>query len=246
MTTTEPTAESIAESIARPRLIPLEEFFSDPEFSGASLSPDGTRIAYLAPRAAGATSGSAGSTRSTPTPCASPTTPVAASAGTTGPTTRAGCCTSRTPTATRTGTSTASTSMPRTSPPSTSPVAAGVRVVGVDPLEGVPGSILVMMNRRPLYFDYFRVDVATGETTLHLEQAAPTETILLDRAGAPVFGSRLADDEWRVFAIDPDGQRRPIHTAGGAEHPVGVLPSTSHRTAGVCSWGPTATVTTCS
>jgi Tol biopolymer transport system component len=31
-------------------LIPLEDFFSDPVSSGASLSPDGTRIAYLAPK----------------------------------------------------------------------------------------------------------------------------------------------------------------------------------------------------
>ncbi len=32
-----------------PRLIELEELFADPVFSGASISPDGTRIAYLAP-----------------------------------------------------------------------------------------------------------------------------------------------------------------------------------------------------
>ena len=32
-----------------PRLIPVEELFADPVFSGASISPDGTRLAYLAP-----------------------------------------------------------------------------------------------------------------------------------------------------------------------------------------------------
>lgn len=225
MTTTEPTAESIAESIARPRLIPLEEFFSDPEFSGASLSPDGTRIAYLAPE---------GGRRNVWV------------RGTDEEHADAVCVTHDT----RRGVGRyhwtddprwllyeqdtdgnedwhlyrVDLDAPDEPAVDLTPLPPGSRVVGVDPLEGVPGSILVMMNRRPLYFDYFRVDVATGETTLHLEQAAPTETILLDRAGAPVFGSRLADDEWRFFAIDPDGQRRPIHTAGGAEHPVGVLP----------------------
>ena len=33
----------------RPALIDVETFFSDPEFSSASISPDGTRVAYLAP-----------------------------------------------------------------------------------------------------------------------------------------------------------------------------------------------------
>ena len=33
----------------QPALFDIETFFGDPEFSSASLSPDGTRIAYLAP-----------------------------------------------------------------------------------------------------------------------------------------------------------------------------------------------------
>ena len=33
----------------RPALIDIETFFADPDFSSASISPDGTRIAYLAP-----------------------------------------------------------------------------------------------------------------------------------------------------------------------------------------------------
>ena len=37
--------------MALPDLIPVETFFADPLFAGASISPDGTRIAYLAPLA---------------------------------------------------------------------------------------------------------------------------------------------------------------------------------------------------
>ena len=33
----------------RPALIDVEALFADPEFTSASISPDGTRIAYLAP-----------------------------------------------------------------------------------------------------------------------------------------------------------------------------------------------------
>ena len=32
-----------------PELIDVEEFFADPQFAVPSISPDGTRIAYLAP-----------------------------------------------------------------------------------------------------------------------------------------------------------------------------------------------------
>ena len=32
-----------------PKLIDVENFFADAAFSGASISPDGTKIAYLAP-----------------------------------------------------------------------------------------------------------------------------------------------------------------------------------------------------
>jgi len=31
------------------RLLEIEELFADPVFAGASISPDGTQIAYLAP-----------------------------------------------------------------------------------------------------------------------------------------------------------------------------------------------------
>jgi hypothetical protein len=85
--------------------------------------------------------------------------------------------------------------------------------------------VLVAMNRRPLYFDVFRIGVATGESVLHLEQDDPTDNVLLDRGGAPAFHTALASDGSVEFsAIDPDGQRRLLRRAGGAEHPMGVHP----------------------
>jgi hypothetical protein len=66
-------------------------------------------------------------------------------------------------------------------------MAPGSRVLGVDPLPSEPGTVLVAMNRRPLYFDLFRIDVASGATRLHLEQDDPTRVVLLDRDGAPAF-----------------------------------------------------------
>jgi hypothetical protein len=40
----------LADSVGSlPRRINVEELFADPVFAGASISPDGTRLAYLAP-----------------------------------------------------------------------------------------------------------------------------------------------------------------------------------------------------
>lgn len=48
--------------MALPERITVEDFFRPPERAGASISPDGTRIAYLAPWKNSSTSGSRTST----------------------------------------------------------------------------------------------------------------------------------------------------------------------------------------
>ncbi|WP_433281375.1 alpha/beta fold hydrolase [Pseudonocardia xinjiangensis] len=106
------------------------------------------------------------------------------------------------------------------------PMDPGSRVVGVESLPSDPGTVLVWMNRRPLFFDTFRVDVATGATTLHLEQTDPADTVLLDRDGRPAFRSRPAGDGTvEISAVDAEtGDVRPLTRVGGAEHPMGVQP----------------------
>ena len=104
----------------RPALIDVEDFFADPQFADPSISPDGTRIAYLAPHRGRRNVWVRGVDQDhEQAPSRSRATPAAGSAPTTGPTTPAGCSTGRTPTATRRGTCTVSISTTRTSPPST-------------------------------------------------------------------------------------------------------------------------------
>ena len=106
------------------------------------------------------------------------------------------------------------------------PMDPGSRVVGVEPSLSAPGTVLVWMNRRPMYFDTFRIDIATGGTELHREQDAPGATVLLDRDGEPAFHTAPAEDGTVEFsAIDPaTGQKRLLRRVGGAEHPMGVQP----------------------
>ncbi|QJY47706.1 alpha/beta fold hydrolase [Pseudonocardia broussonetiae] len=207
-------------------LIDVEEFFADPQFAHPTISPDGTRIAYLAPHGGRLQVWVRG---------------VDDDHADAVPVTRD----------TRRGiTSYHWTDDPRVllylqdvdgnedwhlhrvdlddpdAPPvDLTPMDPGSRVVGVEPYPPVPGTVLVAMNRRPLFFDLFRVDVATGETVVHMELDDPTGSVLFDRDGRPAFHTALAEDGTVEFsAVDPDGQRRLLRRTGGAEHPVGVHP----------------------
>ena len=106
------------------------------------------------------------------------------------------------------------------------PLDPGSRVMAVQPLPSDPGHVLVWMNRRPLSFDAFRVAVATGETTLRLEQPGPAANYVLDREGRPAFLSTMTEDGSYTFSVvDPETlEARPLLRVGGPEHPLGVMP----------------------
>ncbi|GAB2714337.1 S9 family peptidase [Nocardia thraciensis] len=210
----------------RPELIDIERFFADPQFANPSISPDGTRIAYLSPHRGRRNVWVRGvdQTHDDAVPVTHDT---------------------------RRGITTyywnddprwllylqdtdgnedwhlfrVDLDDPGAPAVDLTPLDPGSRALDAEPLPSVPGSVLVTMNRRPLFFDTFRIDVATGETTLHLEQDDPTAAVLLDRRGEPVFHTVLAaDGTVEISAIDPTGEKRPLRRLGGAEHPMGVYP----------------------
>ncbi|MBF6209755.1 S9 family peptidase [Nocardia puris] len=210
-----------------PRLVPVEEFFADPEFAAATISPDGSRIAYLAPEYGRRNVWVRGIHEEHAD---------------------AVCVTHD---ARRGITKYFWTDDPRwllylqdtdgnedwhlhrvdldaPGEPAVdlTPLEPGSRVFGAEPLRSVPGSMLVWMNRRPMFIDVFRIDIATGVTTVHHEQADPADTVLLDRQGEPAFATTLAEDGAMEFsAIDPGtGERRVLRRMGGAEYPMGVQP----------------------
>jgi dipeptidyl aminopeptidase/acylaminoacyl peptidase len=210
-----------------PDLIDLEEFFTDPQFAVPTISPDGTRIAYLAPAHGRRNVWVRGIDQDH---------------------SDAVCVTHDT----RRGITTyywtddprfmlylqdtdgnedwhlyrVDLEHPDELAVDLTPMDPGSRVVGVEPFPPASGSVLVWMNQRPMFFDTFRIDVATGETTLHCEQDAPGVTVLLDRDGEPAFQTAPAEDGTvEISAIDPaTGDRRLLRYVGGAEHPMGVQP----------------------
>ncbi|MFF2852562.1 S9 family peptidase [Streptomyces sp. NPDC058001] len=211
--------------MALPPYIPAETFFADPEFSGASISPDGTRLAYLAPMHGRTNVWVRGIDEDHAD---------------------AECVTHDA----RRGIKTyywtddprwllylqdtdgnedwhlyrVDLQAPEQPAVDLTPMDPGSRVTGVQLLTSRPGSVLISANPRPLTFDAFRIDIATGEMTLHRKNPDPKSTLFFGPAGE-VFSASLADDrEWEFHAVDETGATRLITRWPGAEHPMGVSP----------------------
>ena len=212
---------------APPRRIEVEEFFRDPASAHPSISPDGTRIAYLAPAQGRRNVWVRGLDQEH------------ADAVCVTHDTRRGITSYYWPDDSRWLLYLQDTDgnedwhlyrvdldAPDQAATDLTPLPPGSRVFGADPLPSHPGSMLVAMNERPIAIDLFRIDVATGETTLHHEQVDPTEIVLLDQSGAPAFSSRvLPDGTLEIYAVDrTSGERRRLRALGGVEYPVGVQP----------------------
>ncbi|MFP5021315.1 S9 family peptidase [Pseudonocardia phyllosphaerae] len=213
----------------RPDLIPVETFFADPDVSSASISPDGTRLAYIAPAPGGGR-------RNVWVRGIDETHDDAV----------------QVTHDTRRGVSRyhwtddprwllylqdtdgnedwhvhrVDLDAPGEPAVDLTPMERGSRVFGIERLPARPGTVLVTMNPDPMSLDVYRLDIATGELTPHLEQTEPTATTLFDRAGTPAFQSVYTDDGAIEFsAIDSgSGERRLLRRVSGAEYPVGVYP----------------------
>jgi dipeptidyl aminopeptidase/acylaminoacyl peptidase len=228
-------------------LLPLEEFFSDPAFARPLISPDGERLAYLAPAHGRRNVWVRGREQSHED---------------------AVCVTHDS----RRGITDfewtedsrwllyqqdtdgnedwhlfrADPEQPDAEAVDLTPLAPGSRVVGVDPHPGSAGEVLVWMNRRPMIFDVFRVDVRTGETIEHVRKPDPVTATLLDREGRPRFRMRITETRDREFSTvgsDGDGSRaadgsdattgasavvpgaQVIASVPPPGHPMGVLPT---------------------
>ena len=211
----------------QPPLIDVEEFFADPVFSGASISPDGTRIAYLAP-AHGRTN--------------------VWVRGIDEEHDKAVCVTHNA----RRGIKTyywtddarwllyrqdtdgnedwhvyrVDLTAPEQPAVDLTPLPRGSRVVGFGPMKSVPGSILVGMNKRPMFFDLFRIDVATGKTTLVREQTEMKGRFIGFDGAATFYQCEAEDGTYEYYAVDQEtANKRLIYRAGGPEHPIGPYPT---------------------
>ncbi|MHA6630285.1 alpha/beta fold hydrolase [Pseudonocardia sichuanensis] len=214
-------------SDTQPRLIEVEEFFADPGFIVPTISPDGTRIAYLAPHRGRRNIWVRGvdQTDDDAIPVTSDT--------------RRGITTYHWTDDPRFLLYEQDTDGnedwhlhrvdlddPAAPALDLTPMEPGSRVFAVEPLPAMPGTVLVWMNPRGGAIDIFRVDIASGEVVLHHEEVDPLAGTLLDRRGEPAFQVVTEEDGTIVVSgIDrTTGAARPLRRMGGAEYPLSVQP----------------------
>ena len=214
-------------SDTQPRLIEVEEFFADPAFIVPTISPDGTRIAYLAPHRGRRNVWVRGVDQSH-----DDAVPVTHD-------TRRGITTYHWTDDPRFLLYEQDTDgnedwhlhrvdldAPDEPAVDLTPMGPGSRVFAVEPLPAMPGTVLAWMNPRIDRIDVFRVDVASGEVVLHHEEADPLAATLLDRRGEPAFQVATEEDGTIVVSgIDrTTGAVRPLRRMGGPEYPLSVQP----------------------
>ncbi|MBP2367453.1 S9 family peptidase [Pseudonocardia parietis] len=210
-----------------PRPIPVEEFFADPGFIVPTISPDGTRIAYLAPHRGRRNVWVRGidQTHDDAVPVTHDT--------------RRGITLYHWTDDPRWLLYQQDTDGnedwhlyrvdlddPGAAAVDLTPMEPGTRVFAVESLPSVPGNVLVWMNPRLGSIDVFRVDVASGEVVLHHEETDPLAATLLDRRGRPAFQVVTEQDGTiAISAVDrATGATRPLRRMGGPEYPLSVQP----------------------
>ncbi len=103
----------------------------------------------------------------------------------------------------------------------------GARVVEFEPSRGRPGRMTVSLNARDAAeFDLHELDVATGELTMLAQSPGATETWFQGREGELFTTSLNADGDPQISRRDPEtGDLHPVLVHDGADYPVGVFPT---------------------
>lgn len=219
--------------MALPDLIPVETFFADPEFAGASISPDGTRIAYLAPVA-----GPNGVERLQVWMRGRDETHEQAVAIThdfnRGVKSYQWSDNPRWMLFTQDYEGNEDHHLyrvdlddPAFAAVDLTPMDPGSRVMGYAPFKAKPGSYVVSMNKRPAFVESFEVVIETGETTCLRENESLMGGYSVGPTGE-LFWAGIAEDDsndWIFEAVDPETDaRRTVFRLSGKEMPMGAVP----------------------
>ena len=206
-------------------LIPLETFLADPAFSRASISPDGTRLAYLAPHHGRTQVWVRGIAEEHE---------------------QAVCVTDDRRRGIRTYQWTddprwllyrqdtdgnedwhlfrVDLDAPHEPAVDLTPLPPGARVLEVHPAPRHPGHVVVTMNPRLLHFDTFLLEVATGALELIVEGGSVLGGHVLTPDLEPLhWAGQTEDGGWEFRTTDPEtGTERVVFRAGGPENPNGL------------------------
>ena len=216
--------------MSAPDLFDIEEFFADPEFTGVTISPDGKKLAYLAP-AHGRTNVWVRGIDEADEDAVCVTNDSVRGITTYYWTDDPRWLLYRQDTDGNEDWHLYRVDLQNAATPAVdlTPLAPGGRVALTQPISSMPGKILVSMNERPDHFDLFVIDIATGEKTLHREEPEDQSAMIgaiVGADGRERFRAAEAEDgTWEFYAIDDSGDKRLLTTEHGPAHPLGVYPT---------------------
>lgn len=97
----------------------------------------------------------------------------------------------------------------------------GARVWALHEVPGLTGSVVVSINHRRVdHIDLAEIDVATGALTL-LAEGDGAALGWMVTARREVYGLMNTDAGWDLVRRDPDGERHPMFSMSGDDHPLG-------------------------
>ncbi|ADH66705.1 S9 family peptidase [Nocardiopsis dassonvillei] len=216
--------------MALPDLIPVEDFFSPPERAGATISPDGTRIAYLAPwrdrlnvwvQGLDPSGDLDGEPRCV---TADQARSVQSYQWTDDP---------RWLLYLQDSGGDENWHLFRVDLDAAEPTAVdltpfpGARVVSFEPSRGRPGKLAVSLNARDAAaFDLHELDVATGELTVLAESPGAAKVWAQGREGELIATALNADNDFEISRHDSETDTTStVLVYEGADYPLGVFPA---------------------
>ncbi|WP_413798920.1 TolB family protein [Streptomyces iranensis] len=102
----------------------------------------------------------------------------------------------------------------------------GARLMGFEPLVSRPGKAILGLNRRePTEFDLYELDIATGELTTLVENPGPVLGWLCTPGGDLYAATLTANGDMQLAQWDSGaGKTRPVATVDGTDCPLGIHP----------------------
>ncbi|MDV8071428.1 S9 family peptidase [Rhodococcus sp. IEGM 1366] len=102
----------------------------------------------------------------------------------------------------------------------------GARAIALEPVRGQAGSYTVLLNaRNPAEFDLHTINVATGEIELIGHSSGTDRMVMLGAGGILVEQEMTDDGHLRLSRVDQSGTRHPIASFDATDYPVGITPT---------------------
>ncbi|GAA4814001.1 S9 family peptidase [Streptomyces ziwulingensis] len=102
----------------------------------------------------------------------------------------------------------------------------GAAAIGFETMVSRPGKALLRLNHRdPVEFDLHEIDIATGELTLLARNPGQVDGLMYTPRGDLYAQVWKSGGDIELVRLDPEtGERSPVAAFDGADHPLGVHP----------------------